>query len=286
MRLLTWNIQYGLGRDDRYDIARIAREIAAHEADVVALQEVERFWQRSGMIDEPAELAARLPGYHWVFGANLDMHAGTAEAPDRRRQFGTMLLSRTPILSTRNFPLPKLGALAQHSIQQGALEGVILTPAGRPLRLYSVHLSHLCSETRLPQVEALLDIDARAYAEGGAWCGGHPDPSAGWTEGEMPPMPREAVMMGDFNFRHDSPEYARICGPWTERYGRITGRGGFADAWTAAGHAEAEGDTCKGGGRIDHVFLSAWLAEKVLDARIDGQAEGSDHQPVVVEIDY
>ncbi len=131
MRLLTWNIQYGLGRDDHYDLGRIAREIAAHEPDVVALQEVDRFWQRSGEVDEPAAIAAGLPGYHWVYGANLDMHAGTPEAPNRRRQFGTMLLSRTPILSSRNFPLPKPGTLKQHSIQQGALEGVVTSPLGR-----------------------------------------------------------------------------------------------------------------------------------------------------------
>ncbi len=251
---------------------------------MVALQEVDRFWQRSGEVDEPATIAAGLPGYHWVYGANLDMHAGTPEAPNRRRQFGTMLLSRTPILSCRNFPLPKPGTLKQHSIQQGALEGVVLSPKGMPLRVYSIHLSHLCSETRLPQVEALLEIDARAFGEGGAWCGGHPDPTSGWTEGEMPPMPREAVLMGDFNLDHRSPEYARMVGPWTERFGRLVMRDGFADAWSAAGHDEAQGDSCNGK-RIDFVFVSAWLADRVQSAAIDGEARGSDHQPVVVDLD-
>jgi len=37
---------------------------------------------------------------------------------------------------------------------------------------------------------ARLAIHARAPAEGGAWCGGHPDPATGWTEGAMPPMPQ------------------------------------------------------------------------------------------------
>jgi len=27
MKLVTYNIQYGLGRDGRYDLARIAREV-------------------------------------------------------------------------------------------------------------------------------------------------------------------------------------------------------------------------------------------------------------------
>ncbi len=76
----------------------------------------------------------------------------------------------------------------------------------------------------------------------------------------------------------------RIVGPLAERYGRLVMRDGFADAWTAAGNAEAEGDSCNGS-RIDFVFVSAWLADRVQSARIDGSAEGSDHQPVVVDLD-
>lgn len=282
MRFLAYNIQYGLGRDGRYDLARIAREIDG--VDVIALQEVERFWRRSGEVDEPAVIAAHLPDYYWVFGANLDIHAGTPASPNRRRQFGTMLLAKTPILSSRNFPLPKFGTLEQHSIQQGALEGVVATASG-PLRVYSIHLSHLCPETRLPQVEAILDVHRRAYGEGGAWCGGHPDPDAGWTEGEMPPMPREAVLMGDFNFTPESAEYARLVAPKTTEHGRLANRDGFVDAWVVAGHAEEAGRSHPGGGRIDHIFVVADLAPKVRAAGIATDAEGSDHWPVWAELD-
>ena len=73
MKLISYNIQYGKGKDGRYDLARIAGEI--EHADVIALQEVERFWQRSGERDEPAELARHLRAFHWVYGANLDMDA-------------------------------------------------------------------------------------------------------------------------------------------------------------------------------------------------------------------
>ena len=104
-------------------------EAAVRGADVIALQEVDRFWRRTGMIDQPAELSRRLPDYHWVYGANLDIDASYRDGGDalvnRRKQFGTMLLSRSPILSSRNFPLPKYGALTLHSIQQGLLEGVV-----------------------------------------------------------------------------------------------------------------------------------------------------------------
>ena len=80
MLLASYNIQYGLGRDEKYDLARVAKEIA--HADIIALQEVERFWLRSGMLDEPAEIAARLPDHHWVFGANLDMGRRNGQVDD------------------------------------------------------------------------------------------------------------------------------------------------------------------------------------------------------------
>jgi endonuclease/exonuclease/phosphatase family metal-dependent hydrolase len=285
MKLISYNIQYGKGKDGRYDLARIAGEI--EHADVIALQEVERFWQRSGACDEPADLARHLRAFHWVYGANLDMDASCPDGDGfpvhRRRQFGTMILSRTPIISSRNFPLPKFGTLTQHSIQQGALEAVIRSEGGTALRVYSTHLSHLSAATRLPQVEALLEIHRRAPSEGGAWCGGHPSAAAGWTEGEMPPMPREAVLMGDFNFRPDAEEYGRIVGP-DSSFGRLNNLEGFVDSWVAAGHAEHEGATCNGE-RIDYIFVAAAWRDRIRSAWIDERAQGSDHQPIGIELD-
>ena len=287
MKFVTYNIQFGRGRDRRYDLERIAAEV--HAADVIALQEVDRHWQRSGCVDSPAILASHLPDHHWVFGANLDMDASYRDAENclinRRRQFGTMILSRLPIVSSRNHLLPKYGTLVQHSIQQGALEAVIVTAHAGPVRIYSTHLSHLSSTTRLPQVEALLTIHACAPGEGGAWCGGHPEPQEGWTEGEMPPMPADAILLGDFNFESDSSEYERIVGPMSAKYGRLNRVTGFVDAWVAAGRREDEGATIPEGRRIDYCFVSATLALRAQSSWIDSDATGSDHFPLWTEID-
>ncbi len=287
VKAVTYNIRYGLGQDGRYDLARIADAVKV--ADVIALQEVDRHWQRSGCVDSPAILASHLPEHHWVYGANLDMdasfRASGGRLVNRRRQFGTMILSRLPIISSRNHMLPKYGTLTQHSIQQGALEAVIQTERNGAVRVYSLHLSHLGPATRIPQVEALLDFHARAPSEGGAWCGGHPDLSAGWTEGEMPPMPAETILMGDFNFEWSAPEYDRIVGAPTARFGRLHGLTGFVDAWVAGGHREDDGATIRSGKRIDFCFVSASIAGQIRSCRIDADALGSDHQPLWIDFD-
>ena len=286
MKCVSYNIQYGLGADNRYDLTRIADEVAG--ADIIAMQEVDRFWQRSGMVDSPAIIAAALPSHHMVFGANLDMDASFREGGrivHRRKQFGTMILSRWPILSTRNHLLPKWGDRTHHSIQQGMLEAVISTPLG-DLRIYSTHLSHLCQATRLPQIAAIRGILERAPLEGGAWCGGHPDPQSGWIEESEPPMPHDFILMGDMNFGPQSAEYAALVGDVAPGYGRLTNRAGILDAWVIAGHDEISGATHPNNNqRIDHCFISAALAPNIAGVHIDNNARGSDHWPVWIEFD-
>ena len=41
MKFVSYNIQYGTGKDGRIDLSRIAAEVG--DADVIALQEVDRF---------------------------------------------------------------------------------------------------------------------------------------------------------------------------------------------------------------------------------------------------
>ena len=284
MRLVSYNIQYGRGRDGVFDLQRITTAVAG--ADVIALQEVERYWQRSGMCDQPGEIADLLPEYHWVYGAGVDLDASADGARHRRRQFGNMLLSRRPIVSSRNHLLPKYASLGPMSVQRSALEGVIETGRGW-LRVYSVHLTHLSAETRMPQLETLLDIHQRAPMEGAALTG--EGLKAEWTQDGMPPaLPAEAIFMGDFNMEPDSEEYARITGPVSPYGGRVTNPHGFVDTWVAAGNAELDGVSADIDGRevrLDYCFVSASMRAAVTSARIDGQAAGSDHQPLWVEID-
>ena len=286
MNIVTYNIQFGRGKDGRIDLERIAAEVEG--ADLIAMQEVDRLWSRSGMTDQVAELVRLLPGYHWRYGPgiDLDVNEDPGDLQARRRQFGNLLLSRAPIVSSRNHLLPKIGFADQLSLQRSALEGVIACPSG-PVRFNSVHLAHVSSLERQHQAARLMDIHAGAANEGGAWSGGTDRPD--WLDdGPPPPMPSEAVLMGDFNMEPATPEYEIIAGPATHKYGPAARLGGFADAWIAAGNDPTGGLTKlaeTGDRRIDFVFVTTSLAERIGETRVDDLAQGSDHQPLWVEID-
>lgn len=289
MILVTYNIQYGRGKDGRFDLERIAAEISG--ADIIALQEVERFWTRSGNVDQALELARALDDCYWVYGAGVDVHVespvGAGSGANRRRQFGNMLLSKTPILYSRNHLLPKYASLGPMSLQRNALECVVDTRAG-PVRFYSVHLTHLSAQTRLPQVNRILEIHADAEVEGAVITGGALDDE--WTRDGMPSaMPAHAIMMGDFNFEPDSVEYTRMVGPESPYGGRVVNPKGLVDAWVETGRDPMEGVTADIEGRpvrLDYCFVSSALRGLIRDAFIDEHARGSDHQPVRVDIDF
>ena len=286
MRFASYNIQYGKGRDGCFDLVRIAGELGG--ADVVALQEVERFWERSGFVDQPAELARLLGMRHWVYGAGVDLHLearGRGLPPGARRQFGNMLLARTPILWSRNHLLPKFASTGPMSLQRSALEGVIATELGL-LRVFSIHLTHLSEQTRLPQVERILQLHRDAVREGSPIACGEISPA--WVDQALPVAPpRQALLMGDFNFEPGSPEYEQVVGPASPYGGRLANPEGFVDAWVAAGHAEDRGMTSDVDGRparLDYAFLSTPLARRIVDVRVDGKACGSDHQPLWLDL--
>jgi endonuclease/exonuclease/phosphatase family metal-dependent hydrolase len=290
MRFVGYNIQYGKGKDGAFDLARVCAALAG--ADIIALQEVERHWPRSGDVDQPAEIARLLGGgYHWVYGPGFDMDANGATPGNRRRQFGNMVLSRLPILSTRHHLLPKMALTGQYSLQRSMIEAVIATPKGGPLRVNSLHLSHVGDGDRAAQVEKLLEVHRTAPLEGGAWCGTHREEE--WKLGPEPAMPAAAIYMGDFNLSPDSALYTRLTGPYSADYGRMTHRGGLADAWVAAGNAENDPkdwtcDSCaapRTHRRIDYCLVSSELAPRVRKAWIDQAAIASDHQPIWTEIE-
>lgn len=271
LKFVTYNIHYGFGRDGINSIERIAEEVVG--ADVIALQEVERHWPRSHMVDQVGMLAKLLPDYWIAYGPNLDLHsrAGFAGEPaTARRQFGNMLLSRRPILSTTNVPLPR-PATERQTMQRGALQMIIDTGTAGPLRVYSTHLDFLSVATRAAQLEAIRVLDDAAATQGGPWVGVHAVDN-GWIVGDEPQASTAALILGDFNIAAGTGEYAVAAQIMS----------GFVDAWTLAGSGAG---ATKDGLRIDHGWVSTNLEQLVTRAWVDAASLGSDHHPVWFELD-
>lgn len=282
MLFCTYNIHYGVGADGKYDVARIADAVA--EADIVSIQEAVSGWPQNEFADQTAEIAGRLNRYHWYHGA-MESDASTVGADgriaNRRRSFGNAVISRWPIAWARGHLLPKTQLVERFDLQRGFVEAAIDAPAG-PLRVYSVHLSHVGPQQRLPQVRALMDAVMNAERTGATW-----DSTAGDTfmfQERRPDVPRSAILAGDFNFTPAHPEYPLVCGDLSN-YGRLGTAMHLADAWSAAGNAEEEVNSFPREGRIDHVFVTHDLAPKVRKAWIGHGIDASDHWPVFVEFD-
>ena len=96
VRVLTYNIHHGEGMDGRFDLPRLADVMKSVQADLVALQEVDQGTVRASGVNELTELA-RLTNMHAAFGKAMDYSGGG---------YGVAILSRWPLRSTRNDPLP------------------------------------------------------------------------------------------------------------------------------------------------------------------------------------
>ena len=293
MRFVSYNIQYGFGRDGIYDLPRAIAAVA--DADVIALQEVERNWPRTGHDDQPELISKLLPRHYWLYGPAFDMDASTVGADgrvvNRRRQFGTMLLSRTPILWSRLHLLPMRRVVWPLNTQNPALQGLIRTPSG-PVRIFSIHLAHIGVEERLEQIDFLLAHHRRVPLEGGPWSGTDDEPGRNWSNGEPEPeAPLAAIWMGDFNSEPGSAEYGRIVGrnPYHEGAAYADG---FTDAAVATGTDSllliSHERILRGAAqkrRLDYCFVSGTLADRVRRTWVDSTAAGSDHLPVWTEVD-
>lgn len=278
MQFVTYNIQFGVGRDARLDLARIADTVAG--ADVIALQEVTRAWPTAADGDQPEQLAALLGDYHWVYAPSVNVAhpdaASHATARGARQQFGNMLLCKMPILASRTHSLPRHET---QDIPRVALEGIIETPKSGPLRLYCVHLAYKEEQERAAQVRALIELHRTAWGSGS-----HITPLPSLPSLDVPGAPQCAFVMGDFNMLRSESVYQEIIDPVGNH---------FVDAWVAGGNDPNCGVTMPANpatqtsadSHLDYGFISNTLADRIRCVRIDNDASGSDHQPVWFDVD-
>lgn len=286
MRILSWNIQAGLGSDNISSLQRIAAVIRSNHfpdgshADIICLQEVTRGFPdltRGVEVDQVDELAGLFPEYHSVFRPAVDiLPIGDARLP--RWQFGCMILSRYPIGQVFNHLLTQRG-ISGKGMQRHALEVLIEAPTRR-LRVCTTHLEFNSQECRMNQVGQLKALQHEGRRPQNA-----PSlPNAGKTPYAAPPRPADFLLCGDLNVLVDSPEYAELVNDTAEGPG-------LTDAWRYLYPHQAHGSTCgwddpdqwpQGPHCRDFFFVSATLARHLTWMRVDEDTRASDHQPVLL----
>jgi endonuclease/exonuclease/phosphatase family metal-dependent hydrolase len=137
LKVFDWNIHHGVGTDGVYDIDRIAAWIAKSGANVVSLNEVEKYtgW---GNEDQPARFAALLKaktGSTWTY--NFATRDGNTNGQ------GNLLLTTLPIDSTADHLLSYTRSVAQ----------IRVTVNGRTINLFSTHLDADSSSRRAAQIQ-------------------------------------------------------------------------------------------------------------------------------------
>ena len=159
MRLATFNILHGRGLGDGVvDLDRLAAAVRSLDADILALQEVDRDQPRSHLADLTAVAAeamgavthrfaaalAGTPGATWIAASERDV-PGTAS-------YGVALLSRYPALSWQVLHLPRIPVrfplylptprkvVVVHEEPRAVVIGQLDTPAG-PVVVANTHLS-------------------------------------------------------------------------------------------------------------------------------------------------
>jgi len=148
LTVMTFNIHGGVSvhAPRRFELDRIAAEIRAARPDVVLLQEIDRHRRRSHFLDVPAELGKRL-GMTSVFGDNV-RHGAVG-------QYGTAILSRYPIISTQNTPLPR-----PPGTQQRGLLLARISVSGLQVNVYDAHLENTSPAARRLQISRIRDLVA------------------------------------------------------------------------------------------------------------------------------
>lgn len=278
LRIITWNIQWGLGIDGTVDLRRMVDDAhAMADFDVLCLQEVSDNFsdlKDNGGGNQFAELAALLPGYTAIEGVALDIPDGSGG----RRRFGNMILSRLPVAQVLRYTLP-WEAASTRNMPRLLLEAVVEAPSG-PLRIMTTHLEYSSSALRQAQVEGIREAHRTA-------CERIRTPREdGPGTYVLLPSSSSAVLTGDFNMRPEDPVKQRISEPFGN------GAPALLDAWQVAHEAQPHPTSfClyeQSNGPphcCDFMFVTEDLAPGIRKIAYNQETQASDHQPVLLELD-
>ncbi|SHG01576.1 Metal-dependent hydrolase, endonuclease/exonuclease/phosphatase family [Mariniphaga anaerophila] len=150
LKLMTYNIRIAHPPSKGWsetDLPAVAKVIADAKPDLVALQEVDAFTERSGKAVHQARELAEMTGLNYFFAKAIDRSEG---------DYGVAVLSRFPIVEARGYRLPVRDSLKSEIRALAVVKARL--PDGSIVVFCSAHLDQLADEDRLLQSETMVDI--------------------------------------------------------------------------------------------------------------------------------
>ena len=276
MKILTWNIQWGLGMDGVCDLKRVTDYARATGADVICLQEVADGYddlEGSQGENQFAVIAALMPDFAAFEGIAVDV----PNPKGGRKRFGNMLLSRLPVGRVMRHLLPWSGDKTPN-MPRVVVDAVIAAPFG-PLHVMTTHLEYSSALLRAYEVEGLRSIHRLASERVAR-------PSLK-TYGPFIPVAETAstLLMGDFNMTPEDPLKALIEAPFGDDVPALQ------DAWhLLKDNTPHPPSFCIYDQRYgkphccDFMFVSADLKPRLRAIAYDTETQISDHQPVLLTL--
>ncbi len=235
LRVLTYNIHHGEGMDGQFDYERLAAVIKAQKPDLVALQEVDNKTRRASGVDQ-AKVLGDLTGMASVFGVAMAYSGG---------EYGEAVLTRLPILETRNAPLPYTMGNEPRS---ALMVRVRIGPRGRSLWFIGTHLDH----TRNPadRLAQAREINRLVALE---------------SEGLF-------ILAGDLNATPETEVMSTFYEMWT-------------DAAVVAGNPQPTIPSDSPRRRIDYILYRPVEKFRVIEMQVLHEPVASDHAPVLAVLE-
>ena len=279
MKLVTWNTQWCCGLDGVVSPQRIvdgARALA--DFDVLCLQEIAVSFPRlrgGAGGDQPAQIAALLPGFQVFFAPAVDEWQDGA-----RRRFGNLIATRLPVARVEHHLLPYPPDPRVLSMPRVLVAVTVLDPQLGPLRIMTTHLEYYSKTQRMAQAQAVRGLHAQMCAVAAA----PPRDCDDGTPFETRVHAANAIVCGDFNFEPHEPEYSAVTQPFA--LGRLH------DCWRILHGAQPHPPTFRLYDRTygpdpvacDFALVSDGLKDRVRRFAIDSRTKVSDHQPVAIEL--
>lgn len=153
LRVMSYNMRIASPPSTNWggtDLPAIAKVINDNKPDLVALQEVDAFTERSGKTSHQAKELAEMTGMHYFFAKAIDRSGG---------DYGVAVLSRFPIIKSEGFRLP-VSSGSDGEIRGLAL--IVVEAFGNEIAFASAHLDHKSDDDRKLQVENVIRI-AKKY---------------------------------------------------------------------------------------------------------------------------